>query len=124
MNEVQTGGTMGEPWPESLEAMTAAPGHHTVLLENDQVRVLDTRIGPGERTPVHTHQWPGVLYILSWSDFVRYDADGKVLVDFRTITPKPEPGMTLWSGPLGPHSAENVGTGELRVIAVEVKRPA
>jgi len=34
-------------WPESLDAMIAAPEHHEILLENDRVRVLDTRPGPG-----------------------------------------------------------------------------
>ena len=29
-----------------LDAMAAAPDHHKVLLENDKVRVLDTRLGP------------------------------------------------------------------------------
>ena len=56
-----------------LDAMSVAPAHHAVLMENDRVRVLDTRLGPGEQTPVHTHQWPAVLYVLGWSDFIRYD---------------------------------------------------
>ena len=62
--------------------MTVAPDHHEILLENDQVRVLDTRLGPGECSPVHTHQWPAVLYIQSWSDFIRYDPEGNVLAVF------------------------------------------
>jgi quercetin dioxygenase-like cupin family protein len=45
----------------ALDAMTAAPHHHEVLLENDHVRVLDTRLPPGKRTPVHTHCWPATL---------------------------------------------------------------
>ena len=68
-----------------LDAMSAAPEHHTVLLENDSVRVLDTRLGPGQRTPIHTHQWPAVLYVMAWSEFVRYDVAGNVLVDSRTL---------------------------------------
>ena len=40
---------------QALDAMVAAPDHHEILLENDRVRVLDTRLGPGERTPIHTH---------------------------------------------------------------------
>jgi hypothetical protein len=62
--------------PASLDALTAAPDHHEVRLENDEVRVLETRIRPGEATPVHTHRWPNVLFVLAWSDFVRSDADG------------------------------------------------
>jgi hypothetical protein len=34
--------------------------------------------------PVHTHRWPGVLYIFSSADFVRRDGDGNVLLDTRT----------------------------------------
>lgn len=62
-----------------------------------------------------------MLYVLSWSAFVRYDSEGKVLLDSRDWPSAPEKGTTLWAGPLGPHSARNVGTGELRVIAVELK---
>lgn len=110
-------------WPEALDAMTAAPDHHEVLLENDQVRVLDTRLSPGESTPAHTHPWPSVLSIVCWSDFIRYDADGNVVLDSRTLAPRPEKGDALWSAPLGPHFARNVGNEELRVIAVELKSP-
>ena len=112
----------GEHWPDSLDAMSAAPHHHEVLLENEHVRVLDSCVGPGQTTPVHTHRWPGVLYVLSWSDFIRYDRDGKVVLDSRTLA-TPERGGALWSGPLGPHYVKNVGSQELRVIAVELKTP-
>jgi hypothetical protein len=37
------------PWPETLDALQAAPGHHQVLFEDDRVRVLDTRISAGCR---------------------------------------------------------------------------
>jgi hypothetical protein len=107
---------------DPLDAMSAAPHHHEVLLENETVRVLDTRLAPGERTPVHTHQWLGALYVLSWSDFVRYDPDGNVLVDSRSMSSKPEAAAVLWSAPLVPHFVHNVGNAELRVIAVELKR--
>jgi hypothetical protein len=107
-----------------LDAMTKSPKHHLVLLENEKVRVLDTRLGPGDQTPVHAHQWPGALYVVSWSDFVRYDPDGKVLVDSRTLPAKPALGTAIWSVPIGPHYVRNVGQTELRIIAVEVKEQA
>ena len=55
------------PWPESLDARVAAPDHHTLLLENERVRVLVTLIPPGDSTPVHTHRWPSLYYFFSWS---------------------------------------------------------
>jgi quercetin dioxygenase-like cupin family protein len=105
----------------ALDAMSAAPDHHELLLENDLVRVLDTRLRSGERTPVHTHSWPATLYVMSWSDFIRRDADGNVIVDSRNWDRPPAPGEALWLPPLTPHSVENIGRSELRLIAVELK---
>jgi len=106
-----------------LDAMAKAPDHHRVLLENEQVRVLDTAVGPGARTPLHAHQWPAALYVLSWSDFVRCNPDGNVLVDSRTMAARPEIGAALWASPIGPQDVQNVGPTELRIVAVEVKPP-
>ena len=108
-------------WPDSLDAVIAAPESHQRLFENDAVRVLETRIEPGATTPVHTHRWPGVLYILSIGDFVRRDGDGTVLVDTREGGTLPEPGTAIWSAPLPPHTLENVATTEIHVIGVELK---
>jgi quercetin dioxygenase-like cupin family protein len=107
---------------DPLDAVVAAPRFHRVLLENEEVRVLDTLVQPSETVPLHTHRWPSVLYVLSWSNFVRRDADGCVTMDSREAKPLAA-GATLWSGPLGPHTLENVGNSELRVIAIEQKQP-
>ena len=109
---------------DALDAMTAAPGHHDIILENDQVRVLDTCLRPGERTPIHAHRWPSSLYVISWSNFLRRDAGGNVIVDSRTWDRQPASGEALWSAPLVPHSVENIGEHELRIIAVELKQAA
>lgn len=106
---------------EALDAMVAAPDHHEILLENERVRVLDTRLAPGERTPIHAHSWPAALYVMSWSDFLRRDADGNVIVDSRSWDRQPALGEALWLPPLPPHYVENVGTADLRLIAVELK---
>lgn len=108
-------------WPSELDAMTAAPDHHEVLLENDRVRVLDSRVRPGDATPVHTHRWPAVLQILGMSDFVRCDAEGNVIFDSRESETTMEAGQTVWSPPLTPHFVRNVGESEIRVISIELK---
>jgi hypothetical protein len=109
------------PWPDDLDAMTAAPGFHTVLFEDDRVRVLDGRVPAGSTVPVHTHRWGGVLYILGSSDFVRRDPDGNVLADTRALKSKPIVGTAVWGAPLTPHSLENVGSEEFRTLTVELK---
>lgn len=108
------------PWEDSLDALVAAPAQHRLLFENTHVRILDTRIAPGTRTPVHTHRWPAAHYVVSWSDFVRRDADGSVLVDSRTAGGSTPP-EALWGDALAPHSLENVGVVPLHIISTELK---
>ena len=109
------------PWPDSLDALTAAPELHQLLLENDRVRVILTHIAPGGTTPIHTHRWPAVITILQWSDFVRRDEHGNVMLDTRTLDSDPQVNAPMWSAPFPPHSVENVGSVELRALAVELK---
>jgi hypothetical protein len=112
---------MNLPPTHVLDAMTAASEHHALLLENGLVRVLDTRVKPGERTAVHAHEWPAALYVLSWSDFVRYDPEGNLLLDSRTLERPPAVGSALWGPPIGPHYVVNVGSTDLHILAVEIK---
>jgi hypothetical protein len=107
---------------DSLDAVLAAPRFHRVLLENATVRVLDTIVPAGETVPLHTHRWPAVLYVVTWSDCVRRDVDGNITMDSRASA-APTPGTALWSGPLPAHTLENVGDRDLRVIAIEQKQP-
>lgn len=109
-----------QDWPEELDALHAAPGFHALLFENDSVRVLETHVPSRQTVPLHTHRWPAVLYILSWSDFVRRDGEGSVMADSR-LAGTPSEQKAVWSGPLPPHTLENVGQSELRVISVELK---
>ena len=78
------------PWPDSLDALVAAPKHHKLLMEDDRVRVIHTRVLPGETVPLHTHRWPSVLILLGWSDCVRRDENGVVTYDSRTSGKGPE----------------------------------
>ena len=109
------------PWPDGLDAVAAAPEFHTVLFEDERVRVLDGVVHPGETVPVHTHRWAGVLYILGSSDFVRRDPAGTVLVDTRVNASAPVPGAASWGMPLTPHTFENVGTEDFHTLTVEMK---
>jgi quercetin dioxygenase-like cupin family protein len=107
------------PWPDSLDARTAAPRHHALVLENERIRVLDTRIPAGDTVPVHTHRWPAVYYTISPGEFVRRDGEGNVLFDSR-LHPR-MPGQGMWIESLPPHSVENVGESEIHLISVELK---
>jgi len=107
-----------EDWPDELDALSASAEHHRLLLENDSVRVLESFIPPGETTAVHTHRWPNVQYVVRGTRIVRRNADGAVTSDGELL----EESATRWSEPIPPHTVENVGDEELRVIVVELKR--
>lgn len=111
------------PWPDSLDALVAAPAHHTLLLENERVRVVHTHIPPGDFVPVHTHRWPGVAHVLSYSDFIRRDHNQELLFDSRQFPPPASLPVTQWLDPLPPHSVENVGKSEISILIVELKHP-
>jgi len=64
------------PWPDSLDAVVAAPGSHRVVLENELTRVLEVMIAPGEREPEHTHRWPSVMVVHRPARIRYYSGDG------------------------------------------------
>jgi hypothetical protein len=101
------------PWPDSLDAVSAAPAFHRVLLENDHVRVLEVRIKPGQVVPLHTHRWPSVVHVKSASDFLRRDAEGKLIFDSRSAGASQKAPEVVWMPPLPPHSVENIGASEM-----------
>jgi len=104
-----------------MDALIAAPEHHKLLFENDRVRVIDANIPAGDMTAVHTHGFAASHVVISWSDFIRYDAGGNLLLDSRSLGKSIAPHTALWSEPLGPHALKNVGGQELHIISVEVK---
>ncbi len=111
-----------ETRPDHLDALTAAPETHSLVFENDNVRVIATQIAPGETTALHTHCWPQVMIVESFSDFVRRDDSGNVVADSRGSA-LPQSGAAVWLEALPPHTLENVGDELIRVIGVEVKMP-
>src|SRR5262249_34751244 len=108
-------------WPPALDALQAAPNHHRLIFENDHVRVLEVRIPAGAVVPLHTHRWPALLHLQTWSDHVRRDETGAIVFDSRNAERVRAMPTVIWSEPLPPHSVENVGDGELLVMSVELK---
>ena len=48
-------------WDPALDAVVAAPKHHKVLFENDNLRVLEVTLPHEDEEPVHHHRWPSVF---------------------------------------------------------------
>ncbi|MEA1902671.1 MAG: cytoplasmic protein [Actinomycetota bacterium] len=109
------------PWSPELDGVVAAPDHHRVIFENDEVRVLETAIPAGDTTPVHTHRRATAMYVVSGSHFLRRDENGEVMLDTRAQEPPFEMPPVIWSDGTPAHTLENTGTDDLD-IGVELKR--
>jgi hypothetical protein len=108
------------PWPDSLDALVAAPAYHIKLVENDRVRVLHTVIPPGESCPAH----PSLRRRGLPDQLERFHSpcqDGNVLADSRYLSPPQTVPCVQWTDPLPPHSVENVGGSVLRILMVKLK---
>jgi len=47
---------LGHQATHALDARQVAPDHYAILLENSKVRVLDTWVEHGQRTPIRAHE--------------------------------------------------------------------
>jgi len=106
---------------DDLDGVMVAPGNHKVIFENDAVRVLETTIAAGEKTPLHTHLTPTVMYVLSLAHFIRRDENGETMVDTRANLDAVRP-KVLFSESIPRHTIENTDTMDLVVIGVELKK--
>jgi hypothetical protein len=108
------------PWPETMDALQAAPASHRLLMDNDQVRVLDVAIEPGAREPEHTHQAASVM-IIDEPARIRYYQGEALLFESRARSGS-QPGVRVrWMEPEGPHSVENIDEHRYHAIRIELK---
>ena len=95
------------------DAVKADPKHYTVEFENDKVRIIRVKYGPGEKSVMHTHG-PNVAVFLTNSTNRMTLADGTSSESTTKI------GGTSWSD-AEEHLPENLSDSPLEVILVELK---
>jgi hypothetical protein len=108
------------PWPETMDALAAAPASHRVLLENERVRVLAVVIEAGTREPEHTHQAASVM-IVDEPARIRYYDSGVLLFESPEHSEVPAEARVSWMEPEGPHSVENIDQHRYHAIRIELK---
>jgi quercetin dioxygenase-like cupin family protein len=90
------------------------PAHYKVILDNKQVRVLDIRLKPGEKTPMHSHP-NHVIYSLTGGTAKFTLANGK------TETATMRAGQAIWHN-AETHAGENVGKTAMHALDIELKK--
>jgi hypothetical protein len=107
------GAGLGAVAQKAKDATIVDPDVHHVVLENEHVRVLDARVAPGWKSPMHSHP-PILLVSIGSGRFKLTSPEGKTqILDFY-------PGMVFWRDSSTEHSSEMLA-GDAHVIAIEVK---
>jgi len=98
------------------DPVNISPQYYTVLFENDEVRVIEYRLRPGEKEPMHSHP-EGVVRYLSDATF------RVILPDGTESEGATKEGDVQWRE-YTRHAVENIGTTEAVAFAVELKKAA
>ncbi|TDW24267.1 cytoplasmic protein [Kribbella kalugense] len=98
--------------PDPLEVASHV---YTKVFENERIRLLQSRLTPGDTTPMHSHP-----------DIVVYNLETGRL-RFHTASGETEevelPVGTAWWHDAAEHATENVGTTVIRSLIFELKAP-
>jgi len=98
---------------DAQDVVKVSPETVKVILENDQVRVIESTIPPGTLQARHSHP-ATIVYYLTASKVKSETPDGKLVVTERKA------GEVAYREPLT-HSAENVGATPARTLVIELK---
>jgi quercetin dioxygenase-like cupin family protein len=98
-----------------IDPTASDPDKYAVVFENDLVRVLEYRDGPGQRTSPHDHP-DSVMVTLSGFERRLVGKSGET----RDVTLAP--GEIRWLD-AQTHSGENIGDTPTHVVFVELKEP-
>lgn len=96
------------------DAVAVNPDIYTVLFENEEIRVLELTLEPGEREPMHSH--PKYCIVTKEGGTLRIHTEGNEPRHAEMQVDQPR-----CVGPVTAHWTENVGDTTIRVIAVEYK---
>lgn len=106
-------------WPPEMDAVLAAPESHKILFDNEEVRVLEVIIPPGEREPEHTHRMPSVMIVDRPAMIRYYQSSALVFSSPPDVSARAAVGQ--WMEPEGPHSVENIDTSLYHAFRIELK---
>jgi len=95
------------------DALKVAPHAYRMVLENERVRVLEYRAGPGVKSDMHSH--PALVGVAVAGGKVRF-----TLGSGETAEAELKDGEALFFEATE-HMTENIGTTEARIILIELK---
>jgi len=99
---------------QEIDPVSVSPDMYKVLLENDQVRVVQYTIKPGESDQPHTHP-AKVSYVVNGGTL------RITLADSSFVTTDPS-GEATFRGAVPRHNATNIGTTPVSIVLFEIRK--
>lgn len=115
-------------WPDSLDAIKAAPESHKVVYEDSTVRILQVILAANKTEPVHAHQWKSIMWFTQATPMIyyKYNFINKKYVLEDSIPIAQMPPEVLNRGNAldaeGPHAIKNLGNKKGGAYRVELKK--
>src|SRR5260370_1120674 len=89
-----------------------------VKIDNDVVHILKVVDTPHQKSALHRHEYNRVMVYLDAGDMQIIYEDG------RQEKQHWKAGQVAWSQAGGQHTSENIGSSPLRIVEIELKKPA
>ena len=95
------------------DATKVAPHVYKTVIDNDQVRVLEVRMKPGDKTERHSH--PALVAVMLKGGTARFEQS-----DGETVQLEMQAGEPMYL-PAVEHTTENIGKTEVHGYLIELK---
>jgi hypothetical protein len=121
MTVLSMDGTDPATWDPGLDGVLAAPENHTVLYEDDAIRVISVSIAPGAVEKPHHHRLPAVFIVdrlVKLRDFNGATGE-EIPLPISKDAPLP---ITAKFPPQALHYVENLDTKPFHATRIEFKR--
>ncbi len=97
-----------------LDVLEVPKSGYSLIMENERVRVMDMKLKPGDKSPMHNHPNDHVVYVFNNAKFKLSFPNGNSN-EFEL-----KAGQALWIE-AGPHETENIGTTNGHNLVTEIK---
>ena len=98
------------------DAVKVDPKHYSVEFENDEIRVLRIKYGPGEKSVMYSHARGYVFFVTDYEGTFTIPGGEVIKVSGKA-------GSTMWTDATQ-HLPENLGKNTMEVVQVEFKTKA
>jgi len=114
-------------WPDSLDAVKAAPENHKVVYEDSTVRILQVLLDGHKEEPVHTHKWKSIMWITKPAvpcTIYQYNLDknGKFMATDSVTVPHMDTNIGHPNDAEGPTGIKNLGNDNGIAYRIEFKK--